>query len=155
MIPVYFRTVRRGLFAVLVLALGGLGATRAQPAHADISVCRSDPVVLLSNGTVVDLTVVVNDAPSDIQRVGYVLHGPAGTQVVRVVYSAEKSNLESLTFYADLEAGGYAAGALVSTVASTTAAVELSARAWLPGSRERLDASGTGLVNQLLTVVLR
>ncbi len=69
------RRVALGAAALIagLLAAGPLGAPRHAAAYG---FCRSDPIVVLSNGITVDLHVTANDTLSDLRHVSYVLHGP-------------------------------------------------------------------------------
>jgi hypothetical protein len=56
-----------------------------QDAHAALSVCSSDPIVTLSNGVVVDLSTLIQDARADVRGVAYTLHAPAGVRATSVI----------------------------------------------------------------------
>ena len=71
--------------AVLSASLLALFARMAPATHAAISGCRSDPVVILSNGNTLDLSTVATDTCDDVQQVSYTLHGRAGTWVTSEV----------------------------------------------------------------------
>lgn len=83
-------------------------------ASADIGPCRTDPIVVLSNGTVVDLSATVMTGVSNVENVTYVLHAPVGTTVKHVTYTAGESNIETLRFYADDAANTYDTSTTVS-----------------------------------------
>jgi hypothetical protein len=51
-------------------------------AHAQLAGCQSDPVLLLSNGTEIDLHASIDDSSDDVQQVTYTVHVPAGTRLV-------------------------------------------------------------------------
>ena len=92
---------RAGL-AAAVLAAGIItGPLMSRPAHAYAS-CRSDPVVTLSNLGTLDLNASIGDSLSDVQKVVYVVHAPAGTKLLAVVNTDTLIGLhESVQFYAD------------------------------------------------------
>ena len=71
---------RGGLRAVGLLA--GAGVPRPPTAHADSVGCRADPAVLLSDGTVVDLSAAIAVDAANVQEVAYALHIPVGVGVV-------------------------------------------------------------------------
>jgi hypothetical protein len=60
----------------LFLLVGGQLAPRS--AEAALSSCRSDPVILLSNGGAIDVGAGISDNLSDVRSVRYIIHGPAG-----------------------------------------------------------------------------
>jgi len=78
--------------AAALLAAGLLiNSPLVRVAHADIGGCRSDPVVVLSNGVVVDLSAVIADDAADVRGVAYTLHVPAGLRAVSVAPSGGRS----------------------------------------------------------------
>ena len=86
-----------------------LAFARVPGAHAEVSVCYTDPVVVLSNGNTLDLSDTIGDNYLDVQQIVYTLHAPAGTSVANVIYtSGPIGPKESLRFYADQPAGQYA-----------------------------------------------
>jgi hypothetical protein len=78
----------RALLGMTVLSVSASLPARslmAPATHAAISGCRSDPVVILSNGNTLDLSTVATDTCDDVQQVSYTLHGRAGTWVTSEV----------------------------------------------------------------------
>src|SRR5438128_12259453 len=73
----------------------------APDTHAAVGGCRSDPVVTLSNGYVLDLSAVVNDTATDVQQVSYTLHAPVGTWVTSTVDTSVLGPKDTFQFYAD------------------------------------------------------
>jgi hypothetical protein len=142
--------MKRSRFVQLVgaLLLAGLasGPLRAHGVEAKFSVCRSDPVIALSDGKSVTITDSISDASTDLQHITYVLHAPTGVTVSRVTYTAGMSAIESLQFYADQTAGHYVAGTQVTTKTSPTAPVSLSV------TISRVTKTASGTAGQLLTV---
>lgn len=65
------------LVALMVLPVNGIMAGWMQ--------CRSDPVVILSNGIVMDLSADISVYPWQVQQVDYTLHVPAGVSLVAVI----------------------------------------------------------------------
>jgi hypothetical protein len=63
-------------------ATGLLGTTDTRAAFIG---CRSDPIVVLSNGIVLDLSANIADDVSDIQSISYGLHVPTGVSLMRSV----------------------------------------------------------------------
>lgn len=129
--------MRRGTLSRVIvcgaLASVGLAATslRVPTARAEVGVCYTDPVVVLSNGTTIDLNDTINDTYTDVQHIVYTLHAPAGTSVASVTYtSGPIGPVESLRFYADQTSNQYSATSDVVTgisgVAVTAAATGLN-----------------------------
>jgi hypothetical protein len=115
-----------------VLLLVGIftGPLVAHPAAASIGFCRTDPMVKLSDGTVVHLKVEVHDAASDVQQITYTLHVPAGTSLDQVHYAGPLSGKENVLVFADSPANTYDTDTLVST---GTPAVDVSASTSVSG----------------------
>jgi hypothetical protein len=94
--------------------------------------CRSDPAVILSNGTVLDLSAAIADADMDVQNVTYTLHAPAGTSVVAAINTyGPLGPKETFRFFADDAPGTYDTFTSVTTgangiaVSATTAVVPI------------------------------
>lgn len=136
------RPLRAALGAGLLSAalLGSpLGSSHA---HA-MSACRSDPIVVLSNGAVLDLSAIIDDDITDISQVRYVLHAPAGTWVVSAIPTDGLMGYkEVFEFHADSPSSGsqgvYTSDAQVTTgtqgvaVTATIAGAHASLRGTLP-----------------------
>ncbi len=75
------RTVLGGAVVASGLLAGGLPAPSAHAALA----CRSDPIVVLSNGVTLELSATIFDDVSDVQQVNYTLQAPKGVTVQRVI----------------------------------------------------------------------
>lgn len=105
----------------IVGAVGLVGGLLVSPlmaphAHAIIAACRTDPIVFLSNGDVVDLTATIGDDRADIAGISYTLHAPAGTSVTRIVYTSGKlGHKETVSFIADNAPATYDADTFVDT----------------------------------------
>jgi len=70
--------------AVLASALAG-GFGRTSEVRAAVA-SRGDPIVHLSNGVVLDVGVIVNDAASDVSSLQYTVHTPQNVGITSVVY---------------------------------------------------------------------
>jgi hypothetical protein len=114
----------------VALVLGLLaGPLAPRDASAGLSGCRSDPAVVLSNGATLDLSADVADIASDVSRVDYVVHAPAGTHAVAVVNTDGLIGMkEKFTFYADSAWSSYR---IVTTVYTGTSAVSVRANSLL------------------------
>ncbi|MBV9280072.1 MAG: hypothetical protein JOZ41_08330 [Chloroflexi bacterium] len=83
-------------------------------ANAQRSPHRSAPVVWLSNRMEIRLTARLNDDPSDIKSIPYVLHVPIGVKAITVAYAeGSLGKLESLTVIPDNPAGLYTSDTMV------------------------------------------
>jgi hypothetical protein len=102
--------------AVLSASLLALFSRMAPATHAAISGCRSDPVVILSNGNTLHLSTVVNDPATDVQQVSYTLHAPVGTWITGVADTSVLDLKETLRFYADNPPNTYSVAAKVKTL---------------------------------------
>lgn len=103
------RGFTRVLVGAAILATGLIaGPFGAHEAGASWSSCSTDPIVYLSDGSVVTVTASINADPSDVKRVLYVLDAPAGTHVINVVYTGDAfAGKELFRFRADNPAGTY------------------------------------------------
>lgn len=83
-------------------------------ASAGLDACRVDPIVWLSDGSVVSLTARVATSASNVERIDYVLYAPRGVQVVKVVYTGGAlRDKENVMLVADNPAGILAARVMV------------------------------------------
>jgi len=147
------RVPRPWLLAPLVAGLC-MAAVPPGTARASIGGCRSDPVVILSNGVVLDLSAAIDDTADDVRGTTYTLHAPVGTGVVAVVGTDGVLGLtERFVFQADQAASTYATETVVRTgqggvaVSATTDVVGAGAGATLTGT-------ATGVSAQPLRVTL-
>ena len=98
------------LCALVVLAQHPLGVSAA------IRSCRADPIVWLSNGDSVQMTVEVAADASDVRSIIYTLHAPAGATIDRIVYTGGAlQSKEEVVFIADQPAGQYVSDTVVTT----------------------------------------
>lgn len=105
-------TPERALPAALgagVFAAGLLASLLGAPHHAHAATgCRSDPIVVLSNGTVLDLSAAIGADVSTVAQIGYTLHAPAGSTIARVVSTdGDVQYNEQFTLRTDNPAGCY------------------------------------------------
>ncbi|MCI0647751.1 MAG: hypothetical protein L0332_17150 [Chloroflexi bacterium] len=88
------------ILLVLIVSSSGVSAGWAQ--------CRSDPLVILSNGLVLDLSADIGVFLWNVQNVDYVLHVPEGvTLVASISTPAWPTTLETFTLYSDNPPGEY------------------------------------------------
>jgi hypothetical protein len=112
------RTLLGTLLGVAVLSASLLAFfSRLAPAtHAAISGCRSDPLVILSNGNTLHLSTIINAPATDVQQVSYSLHAPVGTWITGVVDTSVLDLKETLRFYADKPPNTYSVASKVKTL---------------------------------------
>ena len=85
----------------LVATLAALFAMTA-PAYAAASVCRTDPIVILTDGTIIDISASIDSPLFTLQHVTYTLHAPVGSRVLLVLRTPNlPRTTESFEFYAD------------------------------------------------------
>ena len=78
--------------------------------------CRTDPILLLSNGDVINVTVDISTSAADIRNIHYVLHVPEGVTVKKVAYTALNLRLhETYQVVQDSPARAYTTDTVVTT----------------------------------------
>lgn len=116
-------------------------------AQAAFYLCRTDPIVTLSNGDVVSIYVEMNADPVDIQRIDYTLHVPKGVTALSIVYLGTEIGLvENLTVKPDAKSDEYKSETKV--VAAKSVAV--TATTWF----ETESKSATGKGGETLKVTI-
>jgi hypothetical protein len=90
--------------AVLILILAFVLPNAAQASL----LCRSDPVVILSNGMVLDIGASISSLPMQVREVHYELHVPAGVSLVTAIHTpAWLTSQETFTVIADQQPKQY------------------------------------------------
>ncbi len=102
--PMLWRRSRPLRVAALLTAGLLAGPPLAPHAHAIIGGCGGDPIVVLSDGTTIDVNATTDADASAVRRIVYTLHAPAGTRVVSVTSLGVR---ETLSFVADNAPGRY------------------------------------------------
>lgn len=78
--------------------------------------CRSDPVVILSNGLVLDLSADIGVPLWEVEQVDYTLHVPQGVNLVASIATPSwPTTIETFTFYDDAPPGEYHSETIVHT----------------------------------------
>jgi hypothetical protein len=107
------------MFMVAAVALVGMivSGGPAPVAHATIFGCRSDPVVVLSDGTILDVTADIDTLVSNVREIHYTVHGPPNVQLVAAISTPTLgfAGKETFTYYADAEPYQYMTETLVHT----------------------------------------
>src|SRR5205823_3344346 len=116
------RKACRILCSAAVLSVGLLAMSLpSHDAHAELAACRSDPVMLLSNGMALDLSATIDDTSADVQQVTYIVYAPVGTRVTAVIHtSGLLGPKETLQYYPDNPAHDYAVATVVTTMTPNT-----------------------------------
>ena len=134
-----------GLLAAGLLA-SPLGSYHA---HA-MSACRSDPIVVLSYGVVLDLSATIGIDVSNIDeiaQISYTLHAPAATTVAKVVSTDGDVNYkEQFTLRTDSPAGVYG----VQTQVVTTHLPKGTTQPWVVSTIEGGYATTLGVTPDMV-----
>lgn len=110
-------TLTIGIFAALVL----FGVSH-QATLAALIGCRSDPIIVLSNGTLVDVSADVDTTLWNVTEVHYTVHVPAGTKPVLIIRTkAWLTSQETFSIYSDNAANAYSSSTMVQANTSNTA----------------------------------
>ena len=107
----------RGILAA-ILTLASLLTFAAAPgaAFAGLGGCRTDPVIILSNGRALQLAAEIDTSISNVQSVVYTVHAPIGTYPLLIVYTDNPlRNVERVIFRADSLPGRYSTETVVDT----------------------------------------
>jgi hypothetical protein len=111
------------LLASLVTALL-LAVLHAPAAQAAFSSCRSDPLFILSDGTILDVSVAIGTDVSNVEEIHYVVHGPRGVKLVTAISTPTLGfeGLETVTYIADQDAREYSTDTIVHAEVSNVTA---------------------------------
>jgi hypothetical protein len=102
-----FRGIGVGLKIALLTGLFAL-AVAVSPTYAGRSVCRADPIVYLTNGTVITMMTDFDIYADQIKKIEYTVHAPRGSVVDHIVYDVGNLGVkEKVVFYADQQPGQY------------------------------------------------
>ena len=108
------------MFTVVSVVLVGMvvSSVLSPVASATIFGCRADPVVVLSDGTVLDVRVDIDTDVSNVQEINYTVHGPKDVQLVAAISTPTLGfkGKETFTYYADAEPYQYVTETLVRTI---------------------------------------
>ena len=117
--------IRIGLLlpGVLLILLSQLLAPTG--AEAAVSGCRADPILYLSNGTVMTITVDIDADVSAVKSIIYTVSVPKGVKLVKAVYTPFPgfTGKEKLQVQDDAQAGQYVSDTVVQTVNNNTRVV--------------------------------
>jgi hypothetical protein len=140
----------RPLVGAVLLSAALLASPLLTPyAQAIIGGCGGDPVVVLSDGTILDLNVRADTGASTVQQVAYTLHAPVGTHVVSVTALGLR---EMLSFLADNTPHTY--DTVTRVDASTLGAAVTTRTTVIPLLGVPATGSATGATNENLRISL-
>jgi hypothetical protein len=113
------RSSIKQLFTLVGFLLLGLAMSEAFAplSHAAVGGCRSDPIVVLSDGTILDVSADIGTAVTNVREIHYVVHGPRGVKLVAAISTPTLGfqGKESFTYYADAAPNQYITETLVQT----------------------------------------
>jgi hypothetical protein len=108
---------KKFIFALVALLILLAAAFPLGTAQAGLTICRTDPIVFLDDGTRVTLTSTIYTDIENVSGVVYELHIPEGMSVSRIVYTANAlGGRETAMVYSDNPAQTYTAFTTVSAV---------------------------------------
>src|SRR3954468_17084195 len=108
-----FRKLMLSLMLAAVLIAGVAGP---HSAFAGRSGCRADPLVVLLDGTTIQIVSSIGTDLSDVQHIEYTVHVPVGSRVLAIVYTDSLLGIqEHLGVVADLPARQYTSDTVVTT----------------------------------------
>jgi hypothetical protein len=137
-----------------------MSGTLAPTAEAAAGGCRSDPLVVLSDGTILDVSAEIGTAVSNVTEIHYVVHGPREVRLVAAVSTPTLGfdGKETFTYYADGAPNQYVTETLVQTSydqVSVTAHTTFAKVTPQSGPRQSLQyAPIKGFNNQILRMLL-
>ena len=101
------------VWSILLAAVALLMLTTS--AQAAAGGCRSDPVLLLSDLTVVDLSASIDTDISNVNSVTYTFHAPRGVKLLAAVNTSIFGNKEVIRYYDDNPSNTYTSDTVVDT----------------------------------------
>lgn len=150
----------RVAFLGLVLAALCLASLLPKTAQAAIVGCRADPVVVLSDGTIIDVTVDIGTNVENVTHIHYRIHGPKQAWLIKSISTPTIgfTGRETFEYINDAPQGRYITEAIVQTrtnnvsvTAYTTFASAITSGAL---SRALAYQTATGLNGDILRVML-
>jgi len=143
------RAVTGSLAVVLII---GTGSWYAMNTYAHVGGCRTDPIIKMSNGKQLELTATITDDATNVSKVIYTLHIPAGVQVTSEIFTGNTfAGKESITVLADGANNAYTAGFVASDKNSVSVTDNATLRHTGTGTATA-SQSVSGVTNQNLRV---
>ncbi|OGO39780.1 MAG: hypothetical protein A2Z03_09585 [Chloroflexi bacterium RBG_16_56_8] len=113
---------RSWIVAIVLLLAFVVVAGMPSTAEALVDGCRGDPIVVLSNGVTVRMSVQVSTSAANVKEVVYTLHAPAGTSIKSITYTGGPlKDKERVVFHADAKPGTYSTDTVVHAKAGRAA----------------------------------
>ena len=113
------RSPIKHLITLVGFLLVGLALSEsfAPISEAAVGGCRADPIVILSDGTILDVSAKIDTDVSNVLEIHYVVHGPHGVQLVAALSTPTLGfeGKESFTYYDDAAPKRYITETLVQT----------------------------------------
>jgi hypothetical protein len=113
------RSSLKHLVTLICLLLAGLILSEpfAPISEAAVGGCRSDPIVILSDGTILDISADIGTAVSNVREIHYAVHGPRNVKLVSAISTPTLGfrGKETFTYYADAAPNQYITETLVQT----------------------------------------
>jgi len=150
------------LITLVCLLVGfAVSASFAPISEAAVGGCRSDPIVILSDGTTLDVTADIGTDVSNVREIHYVVHGPRGVKLVLAISTPTLGfkGLETFTYYDDAAPNQYVTETLVQTAYN-----QVSVTSYTTFAKVVLNLSGQltlqytpveGFNNQILRVAIK
>ena len=151
------------LITLVCFLLIGLAVSEslASTSEAAVGGCRSDPIVILSDGTILDVSADIGTAVSNVREIHYVVHGPHGVKLVSAISTPTLGfqGKETFAYYDDAEPNQYITETLVQTtydqvsVTAHTTFANITISLSAPLALQYKPISG--LNNQILRMLLK
>lgn len=113
------RSPIKHLITLVGLLLIGLAMSEpfAGISEAAAGGCRADPIVILSDGTILDVSADIGTAVSNVREIHYVVHGPREVRLVSAISTPTLGfqGKETFMYYADAAPNQYITETLVQT----------------------------------------
>ncbi len=108
--------IRMTLAAILTWAALLVFAVGPGQANAGLSGCRTDPVLVLSNGDQIQMAAQIDTSSGNLKSVVYTVHAPVGSKVLLTLYTESPiGNVERVQFFADAAPNQYSTETVVTT----------------------------------------
>lgn len=108
---------KRNILTIMVLFVALMG-TVVTPGttNASRSGCRGDPVMLLTDGTAIDISTDIGTEVWNVDSIVYTVHAPVGSRVLTTVYTNGILGIhETMVFRADAPSNRYTVDVVVYT----------------------------------------
>jgi hypothetical protein len=101
---------------VMVFLVAFLAASPVSTVSAALRTCRTDPIVMLSDGNNVSMSATMATEAGNVRQIAYALHVPSGVTVTKIVFTGgDWAKKEVVEVYSDLPNGKYRSETTVST----------------------------------------